>query len=108
MEKLTFNTDFIAIYSNENRITTDEEILYLENIISGDVVKISNIEYNIIKDVVDTNISKCIENNQDIEEEDIYLLIEKAIELDLILTEKNKAFSTSPIRYLLDYISLFF
>jgi len=29
MEKLTFNTDFIAIYSNENRITTDEEILYL-------------------------------------------------------------------------------
>ncbi len=108
MEKLTFNTDFIAIYSNENRITTDEEILYLENIISGDVVKISNIEYNIIKDVVDTNISNVLKNNQDIEEEDIYLLIEKAIELDLILTEKNKAFSTSPIRYLLDYISLFF
>jgi len=77
MEKLTFNTDFIAIYSNENRITTDEEILYLENIISGDVVKISNIEYNIIKDVVDTNISNVLKNNQDIEEEDIYLLIEK-------------------------------
>lgn len=103
MEKLRLNTDFIKVNSNEN----NNDFLYLENIINGDVIKLSSFEYSLITDVISTDFSKVLDENPEIYEEDLVLLIKNAIDLELILEENKKEY-TSPVKYLLNFISIFF